>query len=75
MEIDMTDRHIHVLTYEVSMAEIKSALCVKNFGMEFNGNGHITGITFAGQTMSAREVMERVDAEREARHGHSLLAA
>ena len=71
----MTDRHIHVLTYEVSMAEIKSALCVKNFGMEFDGDGYITGVSFAGQTMSAREVMERVDAEREARHKCGLRAA
>ena len=71
----MTDRHIHVLTYEVSMAEIKSALCVKNFGIEFDGNGYITGVTFAGQTMPAREVMERVDADRSERHGCNRLAA
>jgi len=56
------------------MAEIKSALCVRHFGMEFDGE-YITGVSFAGQTMSAREVMERVDAEREARHKCRLRAA
>ena len=70
----MIDRYMHQLTYEVSVNEIRSALCVKNFGMEFDGE-YITGVSFAGQTMSAREVMERVDAEREARHGCSRLAA
>ena len=70
----MADKDKHRLTYEVSMAEIKSALCVRHFGMEFDGE-HITGVSFAGQTMSAREVMERVDAEREARHKCRLRAA
>jgi hypothetical protein len=33
MEIDiMADKDKHWLTYEVSMAEIKSALCVRHFG-------------------------------------------
>ena len=75
MEFDMIDRYMHQLTYEVSVNEVRSALCVKNFGMEFDGDGYITGVSFAGQTMSAREVMERVDAEREARHKCRLRAA
>ena len=70
----MIDRYMHQLTYEVSVNEIRSALCVKNFGMEFDGE-YITGVSFAGQTMSAREVMERADAEREARHKCGLRAA
>jgi hypothetical protein len=75
MEIDMTDRHIHVLTYEVSEQEIRAALGVKHFCADYNGNGNITSISLHGQTMTPSEVMERVDAEREARHGRSLLAA
>ena len=71
----MIDRYMHQLTYEVSVNEIRSALCVKNFGIEFDGNGYITGVTFAGQTMPAREVMERVDADRSERHGCNRVAA
>ena len=52
------------LTHGVTMGEIERALGTKNFGFEYEDGDKIKAVKVAGQTFTADEVLQKIDADR-----------